>query len=101
MARISAMVRDKKSGRLRRKNPKDVKAGKKAARKRGHRVHSAAHRKKISLALRRSFKSGKTKSGRRRLRPGRKKGFHHSPATRRKMSASHKARHGGHKRKRA
>lgn len=93
MARISAMVRDKKTGRVRRKNPKDVKAGKKGARKRGHRKHSAAHRLAISKALRKSFRSGKTKSGRRRLRPGRKKGFHHSPATRKKMAASHRKRH--------
>ena len=68
MARISAMVRDKKTGRLRRKSAKATKAGKKAARKRGHRKHSAAHRLAISKALRRSFKTGKTKAGRRRLR---------------------------------
>jgi NUMOD3 motif len=93
MARISLMVRDKKTGRPRRKAAKAIRAGRKAARKRGHRPHSVAHRRAIAKALRKSFRTGKTKFGRKRLRPGRKAGFHHSKATRAKMSKSHRARH--------
>jgi hypothetical protein len=93
MARLSALVRDKKTGRQRRKSVVAVRAGRKAARKRGHRPHSEAHRLAIAKALRKSFRTGKTKAGRKRLRPGRKSGFHHSKATRAKMSKSHRARH--------
>jgi len=110
MARLTSMVRDRKTGRSRRKDPKRVKAGKAAARKRGHKKLSAATKKKIAKGVRKAARTGKTSGGRRvvnarrggggrsgaakrgRGKPGRKPGFRHSEATIKKMKKAHKAR---------
>lgn len=58
-------VRDKKTGRVRRIDPKKSRIMKKAAKKRVGKKLKPATKMKISKAVKKSLKSGKTKAGRR------------------------------------
>jgi hypothetical protein len=101
------MIHDKKTGRLRKKSVKAQRAGKKGARKRGHRKLKPATKLKIARALKKTARTGRTAGGRKSLlkrgggargrkshtgKVGRPVGYTCSKATRAKMSASHRAR---------
>lgn len=62
--------RDAKTGKVVKKSVKLMRADKAAGLKKRHRVMSAEHKMKIAKALRKSFKTGKTKSGRPRFKTG-------------------------------
>jgi len=66
-------VRDRKTGKLRIKDPKRVKAGKKAAKTRGKWKHKPATKKKIGLGVKRAAKTGKNRFGRKVGKWGRPK----------------------------
>ena len=61
---MSRTTIDKKTGRVRVKDREAVAAAKKGAAKRRGKVHSAATKKKISLAMKKMHRTGKTKTGR-------------------------------------
>ena len=65
---------DRKKGRVRQKDPKRVRAAKKAWKKRSGYKHSAATRSLISRRLKESHKSGKNKFGKKLRKVGRPKG---------------------------
>ena len=79
-------VRDKKTGKVRKKDMDRMKSGRKAAKKRSRKPHSAATRAKMSKSHRKVLKSGKTLAGRKALKRGRPKGIPQSAATRAKIS---------------
>jgi hypothetical protein len=56
--------KDPKTGRMKKVDPKRSKAAKKAAKGRKGKALKPAHKKAISIALKKVHKSGKTKHGR-------------------------------------
>jgi hypothetical protein len=104
MARLSTMVRDKKTGRKRRKDVTRSRAAKKGARKRKGRHLKATTKLKMKRSAAITRRTGRTKAGRRSLikrgvgRPAKKRGrgrppgIPHTAATKKKMAASHRAR---------
>ena len=68
MAIRSGYKRDKKTGRLVRKDRKKMMIAKRAARKRRGRHMKPAARLKLRMSLRKARRSGRTKAGRRIIR---------------------------------
>lgn len=57
---ISTMIRDRRTGKMRRKDPKKVKIGLLAARKHRHKPMKVATKLKISKAVKKTNRTGRT-----------------------------------------